>query len=144
MENGARILEILEKLAQGQEALRADMTRLEKGQSELHTDMAKLEKGQEKLDLGQKELRTHVSALKSDLNSLKMQYYSLSGDVESVKLSVLNIEHDHLPRIQAALDGVALAKQKDEEMDHRLRGAEARIEIQGIKQFALNEKLENR
>jgi len=138
-----KILEVLEKLhvdvasvKQGQDEMRADMARLEKGQGELHTNMGKL-------DLGQKELRTHVSALKGDLNSLKMQYYSLSGDVESVKLSVLNIEHDYLPGIQAALDGVVAAQQKDEEMDQRLRGAEARIEIQGIKQFALKEKLEN-
>jgi len=129
MNGEEKILELLEQLHADVASVKADVT--------------SVKQGQEKLELGQKELRTHVSGLKKEITLLTVQNYTMKTDVDSVKMSLLNIEHDHLPNIQAALDGVVAAQQKDAEMDHRLRGAEARIEIQGIKQFALKEKLEN-
>jgi len=84
------------------------------------------------LEQGQKELRTHVSALETEFDTMKLNYYSMRDDLKTTKLAVLNIEHKHVPEIKAALDGFASVKEKNQELDQRLRGAEARIEIQGI------------
>jgi len=102
----------------------------------------------EKLERGQLELRGEISVLKEKetasngkMDLVILQMKQLSQDIEVTKCSALTTEHDHYPRIQAALDGFATATEHNEWQDQRIQAVEETVQRHDIEIFALKEAI---
>jgi len=133
MNNEEKILTLLEQMNGRLDNLETEVASVKTEVASVKTEVASV-----KTEVA--SVKTEVASVKTEVASVKTEVASVKTEVASVKNSVLKFEHEQFPRIQAALDGVVSAIERDKQMDERLRGVEARVEIHGIEIFALKEK----
>ena len=141
MNNEEKILEIL-----GQ--IQTDISDLKEGQTSLKEGQKSLEQGQKSLEQGQKSLEQRQTSLEQRQMSLEQGQKSMQSDMsamkeslEVVRESVINIELNELPKIQAALDGVVSATEKGRDNEIRIAQLERKTENLEIRIYAAEAKM---
>ena len=66
------------------------------------------------------EFKSDVSELKSDFSELKSDMVNLRELAENTHRAVVLIENDHLPKMQATIDGIVFHQQQLAEHDKRI------------------------
>ena len=83
-----------------------------------------------------------LTPINSRLDSMDSRLDSLEESQTAIRKSILKIELEQLPRITAALDGVASGMEKNKEQDRRLFIVEDRVEEHDHRIVALERKAE--
>ncbi|MCL2829025.1 MAG: hypothetical protein FWD99_09875 [Oscillospiraceae bacterium] len=114
---------------------------LENNDTVLKTLVEKVDQLDKKVDKLDLEMRGEMRVFRTDVTALNIRVGKISQDLDVVKLSVLTTEHDHYPRIQAALDGFATATEHNEWQDQRIQAVEETVQRHDIELFALKEAI---
>ena len=99
----------------------------------------KLEALTAKLEQGQLEMRSDIKTLKSDAQAAKFHMSTANERLDTMKNSILRIEMEHLPKIQAALDGSVTAIEHNKEQDKRIRVLENKTDRHDVEIFGLQQ-----
>ena len=155
MNNEEKILEILGQMQTDISGLKEGQTSLKEGQKILEQGQYSLVQGQKILEQGQKSLEQRQISLEQRQMSLEQRQISLEQkqeamqsdmsamkeSLEVVRESVINIELNELPRIQAALDGVASATERGRDNEKRITQLERKAENLEIRMYAAEAKM---
>ena len=84
-------------------------------------------------------LQGDMSSLKDDVLSLKSDVFLLKESQEVIRDSQLKVEHEELPKVQAALDAYAGVLNKRMEHEKRIAALERTVDDHGVRIFKLEE-----
>ncbi|MDR0489964.1 MAG: hypothetical protein LBH28_01790 [Oscillospiraceae bacterium] len=92
----------------------------------------------DKLEASQAEVVGRFDKLEASQNEVIGRLDKLEDTFDKVRASTLRTELVEYPRIQAALDGIALALERDAKFEARLQSLEERVERHDVAIYSLS------